>query len=162
MYIVQFGCGKGVHLPYHLLQLTQYLLSEKLSKKPSKLEQKHKAGMLDNLNMSDVRYLYFTEADQVTSASPDVLHATVGMLNSTTYVAPQRMVMSAGSQFMHSPDFDSSSISDITAKKFLEARRSRRRKLLASRDPFLLENECGVGAGEAGYLGKPDVHFPFQ
>jgi hypothetical protein len=183
---VQFGCGRGVHLPFHLLQLSQHLISDRspiVRRLKPTIEYEH--GLLDGAGMEKFKYVYFTEADQITMMRYGAIPSIVNMLNRTNYVAPQRMQM-LNSEFMKSHNFDQLSIAELTKRKFKELndtmtdeyeevgrkRRRRRRRRLSdistntdsthvSHEPFNLENECGVGIGEVGYLGKPSVHLPF-
>mmetsp|Transcript_27622 Transcript_27622/g.56691 ORF Transcript_27622/g.56691 Transcript_27622/m.56691 type:complete len:473 (-) Transcript_27622:126-1544(-) len=76
------------------------------------------ARFLKSLSWREVDFVYFTEADQITSLSRSSnsggggLARIVSMLNGTNYVAPQRMVL-RNSAVMSHPDFGERAVTEI-------------------------------------------------
>ena len=117
-----------------------------------------------------MRYVYFTEADQLTAVKDgDVLRSARAILNATNYVAPQRLQMHQSAVKLRAQGFDERSISALLAaavERGQEAMLSSSSSsssavaVAAENFPFTLENECRPGQGEAGWLGKAAVHAP--
>ena len=156
--VFEFDCAVGVHLPYHLLQTTQSLLGwNKPDPAPRKktrgdivlnemdLELKKSVvdhgsgaasrGPLAKYSWSDVSYVYFTEADQLTwVASDKVLAGIVSMMNATSYVSPARMQMK-GNSILKRSGFDEKSIGEVVREAWrTESRSTRHRRLRLAND----------------------------
>jgi hypothetical protein len=211
--------GKHEHHQQHHQQHQHHQHEGQQKGKVSTQEEKNPTReqlLLDRLTWRDVGFVYFTEADQLTSLAgggAEGLARVVGMLNATNYVAPQRMLMRVSDRLFRLPGFESKALStalqELTTTgssgvptggktKAMVARslsdageggeeeeegggseerigrkearlgRSKRpafdrgdgspRPLELSNELFMLENECSVGGGEAGYLGPAKLH----
>jgi hypothetical protein len=120
VYVVQFDCALGVWLPYHLLQLSQALLEKGLHLatdiKPtneSGFMSGEDKGAFKEVSWATVNYVYYSEFDQIVRFSgAHALNEVISMLNSTWYVAPQRMNLVA-SYMKHWKKPESHSITEI-------------------------------------------------
>ena len=149
--IMVFECAMGVHLPFHLLQAAQVLLTRGAHSSKEPLSSAHVE--LQQWTWKKIKYIYFTEADQLTMIKDgDVLRDAKAMLNATNYVSPQRLQMRRGDEILRDPNLPNKSLSNALGSKAMAGD--------APSFPFTLENECRPGKGDNGW--KASVFAPVR
>lgn len=139
--VLQFDCHLGVHLPFHLLQVTQLLTKVEGKNKTSPLEPPINLGNLFEESWGDIGYVYFTEADQLTSIKDGrTLRSLKAVLNRTTYVVPHRLDMRKGpaAGILNEPGFESRGLVEMVQSAM-------------NGGPFIMNvaNECREGPGNS-------------